>query len=215
MHMKSLKKYSFTLIELIVALIVIGIVVTSIPMILTTVSNNQQTNMQEKSFFNAYALVTLMQTQEWDENNTVDDNYYKVLTSENGDDELKCIRKGVVQLDNSSGANCATGDHNGTSTIGPDAGEDDVSKFDDIDDFNDYVTTVNDYNISVKVSYVNDKTDYTLKNISINGEEEKNNDSNVKFVELNVTDNSSKKIIAVLKYFSSNIGMVKIESRNE
>jgi len=214
--MKSLKKYSFTLIELIVAIIIVGIVVTSIPMLLTSISQSQSTNLKEKSFFNAYALLTLIQTQEWDENNTKGNNYYTVLTSDGGDSELKCIRQGVKQLDNDSGATCAT-DDNKTSAIGVDSSEDEnnVSTFNDIDDFNNYSVVVNDINISVKVNYMQDDADYNLKNIYFNAENIKNNDSNIKLIELNITNKNTKKEIAILKYFTSNIGAVKIESRNE
>ena len=215
MHMKNLKKSSFSLIELVVAIVVIGIVVTAIPMLLSNVSNNQETNLQEKSFFNAFALVTLIQTQEWDENNTKGDNYYKVLTSDNGDGNLTCIRKGVKQLDNDSGAICAT-DNNKTSVIGVDADENksDESTFDDMDDFDGYSTVVSDINITVKVKYVDDKTDYSSKNIFFN-ELSNSQDSNIKRMELNITNKDTKEVIAILRYFASNIGMVKIESRNE
>ena len=216
MLMRNLKKSSFTLIELVVAILVVGIVVTSIPMLLNTVTKNQEVNLKEKSFFNAYALLTLIQTQEWDENNTKGDNYYKVLTSDNGDSNLTCIRKGVKQLDNDSGAICAS-ENNKTSAIGVDADENksDESTFDDIDDFNGYSTVVSDINISVKVSYVDDKTDYSSKNIFFNELAHKTQDSNIKRIELNITNKDTKEVIAVLKYFTSNIGMVKIESRNE
>ena len=214
MRMKNLKKSSFTLIELIVAIIIVGIAVTSIPMLLNTVSKNQVVAMKEKSFFNAYALLNLMQSQEWDENNTIGDNYKKVLTSPNGNSGLRCTRKGVLELNNSSGAEC---DNNTTSHIGIDALEDEnnVSTFDDIDDFNGYSTLVNDTNISVKVYYMIDDADYSAKNISLNAEQISNGDSNIKFIELNVTDNSTHKEIAILKYFTSNIGMVKIEMREK
>jgi len=215
--MKNLRKSSFTLIELVVAILVVGIVVTSIPMLLNTVTKNQEVNLKEKSFFNAYALLTLIQTQEWDENNTKGDNYYKVLTSDNGDSNLTCIRKGVKQLDNDSGAICAT-DNNKTSPIGVDTDENkiDESTFDDMDDFNGYSTIVSDINITVKVSYMRDDSNsYKTKNIYFNAERLKNNDSNIKYIELNISNKNTQELISVLKYFTSNIGMTKIESRNE
>jgi len=212
--MKNLKKSSFTLIELIVAIIVIGVVVTSIPMLLATSSNVLETNQKEKSFFNAYALLNLLQTEEWDENNTAGDNYYKVLTSDGGDSELNCTRSGVVQLDNDSGAVCAS-DNNKTSAIGVDSGEDDVSKYDDIDDFNGFSLKVSDFNMSVSVRYMVDSADYTAKHIFFNENNSPTNSANLKFVEVNVSNKDTHELIAVIKYISSNIGMTKIESRNE
>jgi prepilin-type N-terminal cleavage/methylation domain-containing protein len=212
--MKNLKKYSFTLIELMVAIIVVGIVITAIPALLNRVSHIQETTIKNEYFFNSFALVSLIQTQEWDENNTQDDNYYKVLTAEGGDSELKCIRKGVKQLDNESGADCAT-DNKSTSTIGVDSGENSIDEYDDIDDFNGYSTIVKEANISVDVKYWDDSEDYSGKNIYFSENDNPASGTNVKLVEVNVTNKNTHELMARLKYFSSNIGMVKIESRNE
>jgi len=214
MPMKNLKKSSFTLIELVMAIVVIGIVITSIPMMLNTTTNIEEINSKERSFFNAFALITLIQTQEWDENNTISDNYKKVLTAENGDDELKCLRNGTIQLANESGADC---DDNTTSHIGIDTGEDenDVSTFDDVDDFNNYSLVVNDINITLKVRYMDDLADYSAKNIYFNENNNIISGTNLKFIELNITNNLNHKNIAILKYITSNIGNVKLRDPDE
>ena len=219
MHTTNLKKYSFTLIELVISIVVVGIVITAIPALLTTTSNVNKTNLEEKTFFSAFALLNLVQTTEWDENNTIGDNYYKVLKANGGDSELLCQRTGVIQLDNYSGATCADG--NTTSHIGIDSGEDEnnVSTFDDMDDFNGYSTIISygpdidDINLSISVRYMNDSTDYSRKNIYFTESDAPASGTNLKFLELNVTQNN--KLISVLKYTASNIGMTKIESRNE
>ena len=154
--MKNLKKYSFSLIELVVAIVIIGIVVTAIPAVLTTSGKTAEINLKEKSFFNAYSLVTLLQSQYWDENNTKGDNYYKVLTADNGDSELMCERTGVIEVNNSSGAVCAT-DDNKTSALGVDSDEDpnDESTFDDIDDFDGKEDSgIQFYSINSNIEYV-------------------------------------------------------------
>ena len=214
MHIINLKKYSFTLIELVIAIIIVGIIITTIPALLNRVAHSQETVAKEKYFFNAFALITLIQTQEFDENNTKENNYYKVLTADGGDDELKCPRQGVLELNNSSGANC---DDNTTSSIGIDSSEveGNESTYDDIDDFNGYSTIVNDANISVKVKYWDDNGNYSAKNIYFSENDNPANGTNIKLVELNIANKDTLQPIAKLKYFSSNIGMVKIESRNE
>ena len=220
--MKNLEKYSFTLLELIVAIIIVSIAMTAIPALLGRVASTQEVSIQEKSFFSAYSLVVLLQMQEWDENNTKGNNYYKVLSAENGDDELLCEngtpRTGVSELDNDSGAICAEG--NTTSHIGvdPDGNETDgdESTYDDIDDFNGYSTIAGDVNISVGVRYIKDETDYSKKHIFFTDETKDTiTDTNMKFVELNITDKNTHKLLSALKYTTSNIGAVKIESRNE
>ena len=215
MHMKSLKKSSFTLIEILVAMIVVGIAITAIPMLLNTSAKSISTTLKEDSFYNSYSLISLIQSLNWDENNTKGDNYYKVLTSLNGDSELKCIRKGVQELDNKSGAECAINNQY-TSKIGIDSGEDknDITTFDDIDDFNGYVNdNLRKYKLKVGVNYIDDSANYSNKNIFFNNGKIVNHDSNIKQIEVNVTQNN--KLIAIFRYQSSNIGKVKIYSRDD
>jgi type II secretory pathway pseudopilin PulG len=212
--MKNLKKYSFTLIELIVAVIIVSIVITAIPALLSRVSDIQETTSKDKYFFNSFTLLTLIQTQEWDENNTKGDNYYKVLTAKGGDSELKCDRSGTLAFDNDSGADC---DDNTTSHIGLDDGEnkDDVSTYDDVDDFNGYSDgNLTNYDLNISVKYISDNADYSAKNIYFNETFGSASGTNVKKIELNVTDKKGN-LIAVLGYYSCNIGAVKIKSRND
>jgi len=211
--MKNLKKSSFSLIELIFAIVIVGITVTAIPMLLNTSSNNMETNLESKTFYNAYGVLMSIKTLDWDENNTKDDNFYKVLTANDGDNELKCERNGTVELNNSSGADC---DDNTTSHIGIDDGEDanDSSTFDDVDDFNDYnVTNLAHYDIRIGVRYVKDDTDYSAKNIFYNDDLTTSNNTNIKEIELNIT-NKSGKLIAIIKGKSMNIGAVMIYKKN-
>jgi type II secretory pathway pseudopilin PulG len=214
--MKNLKKCSFTIIELIVAMVVIGIAVASIPMLLSSVSQSSSTNLKSNSFYNAYSTLALIESMDLDENNTNNDNYYKVLTADNGDDELKCIRKGTKQLDNKSGADCAT-ENNKTSSIGPDDGEIDSTDYDDIDDFDGYEVNTSDYNITVSVKYVEDKTDYSAKNIFYNDTSKASSDTNIKEIELKVYKvyNKKSELISIIRGKADNIGAVKIYSRND
>jgi len=213
--MKNLKKSSFTLIELIISIVIIGIVIVTIPMLLSTSNKFYDNTIKEQSFFNAYSLITLITNEYWDENNTKGDNYYKVLTSDGGDSELKCSRKGVLELNNSSGAECASDDKKTSGiNIDNDESEDNVSTFDDIDDFNKYSTKVDGIKFSVEVNYLDDTADYSKNNLFFNLSS-KTSDSNIKFIEVNVTNTQNDELISILKYFSSNIGMIKIESRSE
>ena len=211
--MKNLKKSSFTLIELLMAIIIVGIAVTSIPMILAAISRGTEVTTKSDSIYNAYTTLALVESLDWDENNTKGDNFYKVLTADNGDSELKCERKGTKELDNESGADC---DDNKTSHIGVDDGEDETnsSTFDDVDDFNGYeVDNLTKYNIRVGVYYVNDNADYSAKNIFFNDTYSKSSGTNIKVVEINVTKKNGD-LIMVIRGESDNIGAVKIYSKN-
>jgi prepilin-type N-terminal cleavage/methylation domain-containing protein len=214
--MKNLKKSSFTLIELVIAMIIIGIVITSIPMILATVSQNFSTSLKSNSFYNAYSTLALIESMDWDENNTKGDNYYKVLTAENGDNYLKCERNGTKELDNESGADCAS-ENNKTSTIGVDDEDpDDSSTFDDVDDFNGYsIENLQYYNIKVGVRYVQDNANYSAKNIFYDDNLTTSNNTNIKEIEINVSNKKTGKLVSVIRGKSDNIGAVKIYSRND
>jgi type II secretory pathway pseudopilin PulG len=212
--MKNLKKSSFTLIELVISMVIVGITIVSIPMMLATVSQSVDTSMKSNSFFSAYSTLSLIESMEWDENNTKDDNYYKVLTADNGDSELNCTRNGTKQLDNESGADC---DDNKTSTIGIDDGEDadDSSTFDDVDDFNGYENDdLASYNFKVGVKYVQDNANYSDKNIFYNDDLTTSNNTNIKEIEINITDKNGT-LISIIRGESFNIGAVKIYSRND
>jgi prepilin-type N-terminal cleavage/methylation domain-containing protein len=221
--MKNLKKSSFTLIELVVAIVVIGIAVTSIPMLLSTTSQSFSTHLKSKSFYNAYSTLALIESMDWDEQNTKNDNFYKILRSQ-GDNELYCKihyqkfyikyeREGVYQLDNESGADCS---YDQASKIGTDEGENDSSQYDDVDDFDGYE---NDdlayYNIKVGVKYVQDNADYTAKNIFYNDNlDSSNKRTNIKYIEINMTDKTGK-LVSVIRGKAYNLGAVKIYSRND
>jgi len=213
MLMKNLKKSSFSLLELLIAIVVVGIAVTSIPMLLNSSSKSIGTNLESTVLDSAYSSLMIIEMLDWDENNTKDDNFYKVLTADGGDDELKCVRKGTKELDNESGADC---DDNKTSHIGIDDGEDadDSTTFDDVDDFNGYsITNLANYDINVTVKYVDDSTDYSAKNIFYNDALTPSNNTNIKLIELNITDKSGNSV-AILRGESMNIGAVKIYSRS-
>jgi len=214
--MKNLKKSSFSLIELVIAIIIVGIAVTSIPMLLNSSSKGIENNLESSIFYNAYSTLAIIENLYFDENNTKGDNYYKVLTADGGDSELKCIRKGTKELDNESGADCAS-DDNKTSHIGIDTGENanDSTTFDDVDDFDGYsITNLANYNIDVSVAYIQDNADYSAKNIFYNDSLTPSNNTNIKEIELNITDKHGN-LISIIRGKSFNIGAVKIYSRSD
>ena len=87
--MKSQKiSKSFTLIEILVSLIVIGIVATTFPVILQTTVKSAKNTAREEIFYQEFSLLSLINSFYFDENNTVDDNYYKELNATEGDSEL-------------------------------------------------------------------------------------------------------------------------------
>ena len=221
--MKNQKKSNaFTLIEIIVSLIVIGIVAVTLPIMLQTSTKTVKTTAKEEVFYQEFSLLQLINTLYFDENNTKDDNFYKDLNATGGDDELSIKsypnglnRKGKYQFNNNilrSGTNATV------STIGIDSGETqgDDSTYDDIDDYNDYNETLLSYGnvlLKVKVKYINDDANYSSNNIKFdfNYSNEKNF-TNIKLITISTTVDNQKISIS---YPAMNIGASKFLSLEE
>ena len=223
--MKSQKKSkSFTLIEVLISLIVIGIVATSFPIILQTTISSTKNTAREEIFYQEFSLLNLINSYYFDENNTNDDNYYKELNATNGDNELYIIkyskneynRIGKHQMNNNefrSGSNLSV------SHIGIDAGEieGNDSTYDDIDDYNDFNETVTTnlgrLTLVVNVKYIDDNADYNKSDFNFtfdfNGV---NHNSNIKLITVSVKQGKNE---INLSYPSMNIGASKYLSLDE
>ncbi|WP_456480220.1 prepilin-type N-terminal cleavage/methylation domain-containing protein [Nautilia sp.] len=175
------KKYrAFTLLELLISIIIIGIIMSSFPMIFQTMTGAQKGLMKEEVFFEEFSLLSLVNTRYFDENNTVGENFYKDLNAtngaESGDPALlneyasnyagEHSRIGKSQFNNNI---LRSGSSYTLSRIGRDgSGEvlSDTSTLDDIDDFNGYSESFLDYNITVNVKYIDDNATYSDQNIT-------------------------------------------------
>ena len=218
--MKSQKRYSFTLLELIVSLVVIGIVATSFPFILQSTLESSKTSIKEEVFFQEFALLNLISVLYFDENNTIDDNYYKDLNATKGDNELLIKSFGVelnrIGKHEISNNDLRSGSSYTVSSIGRDSEEDSEDKYDDIDDYDGFEETLNSFGkvtLKVAVKYIKDEADYS------------NSDFNFTFDYKNSVSNSNLKLIKVytnvdnqeiaIYYPSANIGASKYLSFDE
>jgi prepilin-type N-terminal cleavage/methylation domain-containing protein len=222
--MKSLKKSkAFSLIELVVSIIILGIIAVTIPVILQTFTTTAKVTGKENVFFTEFSLLSLINTKYFDENNTVGDNFYKDLNATGGDAHLYILsfgselnRLGKHQMNNNI---FRSGSDYKLSVIGPDKNETSVDTYDDIDDFNGYEETINvgvtskGYKVKVKVGYIRDLSDYSSNNISFNMNYtilSKNAFTNIKLIE--VYSKFSDGSVIKLEYPTCNIGASKILS---
>jgi len=224
--MKNRKKYrGFTLFEVLVSIIIIGIVMTSFPVIFQTMTNANKHILREEVFFQEFTILSLINQRYFDENNTVGENFYKDLNATNGDDELKIVKNnipgkfsgdycriGKCQFNNNI---LRSGSIDTTSAIGLESGENasDVSKYDDIDDFNDYNETFLSNTIHVNVKYINDDTNYSASeiNFSFNYSSTINN-TNIKLITIWAQLGDTN---LTLRYPTCNIGASKFLSLEE
>jgi len=220
------KSKSFTLIEILVSLIIIGIVATTFPILLQNIVQTSKNVSKEELFYQEFSLLQLINTMYFDENNTVGDNYYKDLNATLGDSELlievnitkgryvgKYNRIGKFDLNNNI---LRSGTNSTVSSIGPDAGENDSSKYDDIDDFNGYeenVTFANGFaTLRVNVKYISDNANYSSNDINFTFNFTEKNLTNIKLITIYAKVGDSN---VTLYYPAMNIGASKFLSLEE
>ncbi|GAB6044638.1 hypothetical protein JCM11957_02360 [Caminibacter profundus] len=226
--MQSQKRYkSFTLIELLVSIIVIGIIMTTIPLFLQTLTTSAKVSIKEEVFFSQFSLLSLINTKYFDENNTRGDNFYKDLNATKGDSDLliekfgdELNRLGKKFINNNQ---FRSGSSDTVSTIGiDDENISDIATYDDIDDFDGFKENIKTgisskgYSIQVEVYYIRDEANYNDQNILFNMDYTslgKNGFSNIKLIKVYTTFADGSKI--QLEYPTCNIGASKILSLEE
>ena len=220
--MKSLKKYkAFSLFEILIAIVVLGVVLAAFPAFFTSSINTAKISLKEEIFFQEAAILDMINQRYFDENNTIGSNFYKDLNASSGDDELlnnyyanfvgEC-RIGKSFFNNNE---FRSGSSDDVSKIGLDDGESegDYTTYDDIDDFNGYSESFLNNDIYVNVKYVNDSATYSDQNISfsINYSSTATN-TNIKLITVwsKVADTN-----LTLRYPACNIGASKFLSLEE
>jgi len=214
---------SFSLIEILVSLIVIGIVATTFPVILQTTVSSSKNTAREEIFYQEFSLLQLINSLYFDQNNSVGDNYYKELNATGGDNELYIHKYsnneyntiGKHQMDNNefrSGSNLTV------SHIGIDEGEieGNDSTYNDIDDYNGFeenLTSFGRLTLVVHVKYINDEADYNKSDFNFTFDyTDSANLTNIKLITVSVEENSNE---INLSYPSINIGASKFLSLDE
>jgi len=227
--MRNQKKFNaFTLLEILISIIILGIIAVSFPVIFQTMTNANKQNIKEEFFFEEFTVLSLITQRYFDENNTIGNNFYKDLNATEGADGLKII-KNTFSNGKFSGDYCRigkcqfnnnilrSGDLNTTSLISLDGSDEnfiDTSTLDDIDDFNGYTENFLNKTIHVNVKYIDDNATYSDQNITdfeFNYNSDKNN-TNIKLITVwcRVGDTN-----ITIRYPTCNIGASKFLSLEE
>ena len=172
-------RHAFTMIELIFALVIMGIVFISLPLILLQNAESVEDNLIQESIFLSSSKMSQILTYQWDGNSTESNltlSTSDVLTvSAAGDSELarsvSDFRRGHFQQDKHRRMTPINDERNATAIGIEGAVFDDIDDFDGIVNFN-IITTPDvggykkNYRGDVNVTYVNDNTDYTANPVN-------------------------------------------------
>jgi len=211
-----------SMLELIVAIVVMGIAVMTLPMLLTQTQNNNAYTMQQEVILAARTKLGDTLTYRWDEN-SIQDNTIRVLITD-GDSDLNVSSDGIRRIGHVKGnkrrkfftdLNASTP----PSLLGPDPlGS---HNLDDIDDFNSATPSqlqlpaqdtnldyhFKDFNLTTNVVYVSDTANYNASDFNFTFETNTSasaTSTNIKLLTLSVTGNNETPF--TLRTYSCNIG---------
>lgn len=173
---------AIAMIELIFTIVIIGIILMSAPMLITTATKSGYVAIQQEAINEAATQANIILGHNWDEQNTDESVRAVILTTAKGDGELNETTETIGAITIGTGRRKGTpaasyrrfnrndGNRPSPSAIGPDAGEANDEEWDDIDDFDgstihlrvvesstaDYVEKGTDINITREVAYTTD-----------------------------------------------------------
>ncbi len=227
---KQKLRAAIAMIELIFALVVMGIVMMSAPQLISTAAKSTTVGLQQESINEAASRLNMILTYPWDQNDTNDSCIPPVLHVTNGDSELDEVgttaRRIGVDKNSSSHTFICENQEFSASALKADGS-------DDIDDFagtislttdasgsggTDYIEK-NTVQMTTTVSYADDNATYTpISSTRTFGyvPSAGTATTNIKEITVTLTSTSSTPELnktIVLKAFSCNIGGFEYESR--
>ncbi len=229
--MRMLKgRSAIAMIELIFAIVVMGIALMSAPSLIRTAKQGTTAVLQQEGINQAVSRIVMIFSYPWDENDTNVSCIPPVLRVTHGDSELEPMptdssrRIGVPSLSNSRKFTSCGSALYASSTLGMDPGD---SQPDDIDDFTN--TTLQQIqnaggryiekstvSIATTVSYGSDNADYTQQVIHFapgSGQAT----SNIKNIQVTVTSTSGTQELQktiTMHAFSCNIGGIEYAKKS-
>ncbi len=217
---------AIAMIELIFALVIMGIAIMSAPMLISTASKSTNIALQQEGINEAVSDISTILTYPWDQNDTNDTCISPVLivspgTSALGENGSTGRRSGVDYNSSSHTFLCNGAKYNASNSLGIEG-----TIKDDIDDFTGTTLTViprgsggKDYlekasvNITMTVQYITDSATYSSSTVAYApGTVVVGSSTNIKQITANLTSNPagssdhSLDTNITLKAFSCNIG---------
>jgi len=196
------KRYAFSMIELIFAIVIIAIAVMALPVMTQTTGKGIEGNLVQEAIFASAAKLNEITSYRWDENSLEDNTIRVIWTSDNdcntsssssqrqGHINRQCLDKNYSEVQP-------------TNPLGME--EDDNGNYDDIDDFNDVSAPLYIGSVDTAEGY---KTSYTMDvNISYASFGRITADSkNIKEINITIMDPNTNLITLKVHTYSANIG---------
>jgi len=202
-----------SMIELVIAIVVMGIAMMTLPMMLTTVQNNNTFALQQEAILMTRTQLGDIMTYPWDDKS--EDNSFNIgILDTSGDSDFnRTNRVGLVKADKRRKFFTTVTTATLPANLGQDGGD-----YDDIDDFdtkNMHLSTSSDTNatigyktdsnMTISVKYIDDNTSYPLTTFDFNASSTPAGTTNIKMIEISLTNSLLDNNIT-LRSFSSNIG---------
>lgn len=209
-QISSKRRPAIAMLELIFAIVVIGITLLSVPLMVNQATQSTYTTLQQEAIAAAASDMNLILSREWDDANTNDSLDSTILTTASSNYN-QAARTNL----HSRSYFTSTGSTLSASSIGSDSGD-----MDDIDDINDVNTTLTalggsnlvdtNMTIATTVTYLNDAL------ISPVGTSAPGATSNIKGITITLTSGGTTPELQKtvnLNAFSSNIGSYQLERK--
>ena len=231
MHLNSCRRPAVAMIELIFAIVIMGIVLMSAPMLISTASQSTSVALQQEGINEAASRISMILTYPWDENDVNESCIPPVLhVSSAGNSALNEVsgtsrRIGIPKESDSRTFKCGNKELN-ASDITTDGS-------DDIDDFAGTITLSleasgnggTDYiekdtvNMATSIRYINDmngSTSYNTQTFTYVPGGHPGSSTNVKQIKVTLTSTSGANELnktIIFKAFSCNIGGIAYAHR--
>lgn len=219
------KRGGFTFIELVVAIIVMSIAIMSVPLLLSQTSKSDEFSISQEAILAGATKIGNILTYPWDDKLVGSLSVKHILDVTNGDSELDRYpdTNSTTRIGNFKTSFRRKYDANQTFaslTLGR-AGDTNTTVYNDLDDFNGTVQTITsggvgdyikDFNLTTTIKYISDSANYSLTTLNF-GELNSSSSTpstNLKMIEVKVTDPNSNEEITTLRAFSANIGSYEL-----
>ena len=243
MYMKIKIRPAIAMIELIFAIVVIGIVLMSAPQLIRTAAKSGYVAMQQEGINEAASHINMIMGLHWDENNTDQEFLDPILHTDSSTADLKVSDNNRTRIGTpkESYRSYIRSDGNkelNATAIGFDTSESLKGDEDDIDDFNgeiynlrvaqnspdvDYIEKEGNITINTTIRYSKDDTGtsggggYNTSTIAYIPFRPETGTTNIKSIEVNLTSASGVSELQkeiILHAFSCNIGGYKLEEKS-